>query len=407
MKSIVRVIGLVAGMQVAGVCGNVVSTGFLVEAADAATEAQMIAPEPAPAGEASGATVAAGGRAEIPLDVATWNLDELFVAFKESQQVVSQPCSPPECRVPCRVLDPLGADPLWSGRAEALLLWRSAPQSVPLFEPLSGLGGLGGLNAADFSSGMAAGPRFTIFRHTPDLGAIELNFLRVQSFTSNASLPTTQGGYLETPHGIFCCPSEIPVDAVEGQFSSAFQSFEVNRRFPTEGRWQWLTGFRWVQWSEEIGLASHYARNQFTDTYGSQTFNDLYGWQVGADSILWGLGGPLRIEGLGKAGLYYNQSAQRSTTEVGATLPPTSLSVATDVARTAFVGELGVTGVADITRWLSVRAGYTIFWLGGLATAPNQLDAQILCPGQPILGATDTGGSVFVQGLTLGLEGRW
>ena len=162
-----------------------------------------------------------------------------------------------------------------------------------------------------------------------------------------------------------------------------------------------------MQWSEEIGLASHYARSQFTDTYGSQTFNDLYGWQVGADSILWGLGGPLRIEGLGKAGLYYNQSAQRSTTEVGATLPPTSLSVATDVARTAFVGELGVIGVADITRWLSVRAGYTIFWLGGLATAPNQLDAQILCPGQPILGATDTGGSVFVQGLTLGLEGRW
>jgi hypothetical protein len=318
-----------------------------------------------------------------------------------------QACPPAGCRVPCRVLDPLGADPLWSGRTEGLLLWRSNPQSVPLFEPLDGLGGLGGLNAADFTSGMAAGPRFTVFRHTPDLGAIEFNYLRVQSFTAHESLPETAGGYLETPAGIFCCPSEIPVDAVTGGFSSALQSFEVNRRFPTEGRWQWLTGFRWVQWSEEMGLETSYFRGQLTDSYASRTFNDLYGWQVGADSILWGFGGPLRLEGIGKAGVFYNQATQTSTTTVGATLPPTSLSVATEVARTAFVGEVGVTSVYDITDWLSVRAGYVIFWLGGLATAPNQFDAQVLCPGQPILGATDTGGSVFVQGLTLGLEGRW
>jgi len=407
MKSIVHVIGLAVGLQAASVCGEVVSTVFFAAAEEAAMESELPAPEPEPTAPKSGETKTGDGEPEIPLDVREWNLDELAAAFKQSQAAVSRHCPPAECGVPCRVLDPLGADPLWSGRTEGLLLWRSNPQSVPLFQPIDGLAGLGGLNAADFTSGMAAGPRFTLFRHTPDLGAIELNFLRVQSFTSTASLPQTQGGYLETPHGIFCCPSEIPVDSVEGQFSSALQSFELNRRFPTEGRWQWLTGFRWVQWNEEIGLASGYARNQFTDTYGSQTFNDLYGWQVGADSILWGLGGPLRIEGLGKAGIYYNQSAQRSTTTVGATLPPTSLSVATDVARAAFVGELGVTGVYDITRWLSLRAGYTIFWLGGLATAANQLDAQVLCPGQPILGATDTGGSVFVQGLTLGLEGRW
>jgi hypothetical protein len=407
MKSIVRIIGLAVGLQTAAAYGEIVSTVFLDPAAEVAEAAARpaLAPEP----EREGVRVAKTARQPpaVPLDVRDWKLDELAAVFKESQQEVNRPCEPAKGCVPCRVLDPLGADPLWSGRTEGLLLWRSNPQSVPLFQPIDGLAGLGGLNAADFTSGMAAGPRFTLFRHTPDLGAIELNFLRVQSFTSTASLPQTQGGYLETPHGIFCCPSEIPVDSVEGQFSSALQSFELNRRFPTEGRWQWLTGFRWVQWNEEIGLASGYARNQFTDTYGSQTFNDLYGWQVGADSILWGLGGPLRIEGLGKAGLYYNQSAQRSTTTVGATLPPSSLSVATDVARAAFVGELGVTGVYDITRWLSLRAGYTIFWLGGLATAANQLDAQVLCPGQPILGATDTGGSVFVQGLTLGLEGRW
>lgn len=400
MKRFARVVGILVAMQTVGVAYNVAAAGASLPPV---TPAVLLAPEP----EQEPEDMVAVDATHTPLVIPQWTLEELRSPLDQASPAASLACPPATCGVPCRVLDPRAAAPLWSGRTDALLLWRSAPQSVPLFESASGLGGLGGLNAADFSGGMAAGPRFTLFRHTPDLGAIELTFLRVQSFTSSVSLPKTQGGYLEAPHGIFCCPSEIPVDSAEGTFSSALQSLELNRRFPTEGRWQWLTGFRWVQWSEEIGLSSRYARGQFTDTYSSRTFNDLYGWQAGADSILWGLGGPLRIEALGKAGLYYNQSGQTSMTTVGATLPPSSLSVATDVARAAFVGELGATAAYDITTWLSVRAGYTMFWLGGLATAPNQIDAQVLCPGQAIRGATDTGGSVFVQGLTLGLEGRW
>ena len=34
----------------------------------------------------------------------------------------------PCCEFPCRLLDPLGQDPLWTGRTDALLLWRDAPQ---------------------------------------------------------------------------------------------------------------------------------------------------------------------------------------------------------------------------------------------------------------------------------------
>ncbi len=334
----------------------------------------------------------------------TWADGAAPAEFVAADQPSLAFCEPSCVGVPCRVLDPLSRDPVWSGRAEGLLLWRSNPQNVGLFDTAAGASALG---TADFGSGMAAGPRFTLFRHTDDLGGIEFNYFRVQSFMATEGLGETQGGYLETPHGIFCCPSEIPVDTVSGRFASAIQSFELNRRFPTEGRWQWLTGFRWVEWSEQMGLTADYAGGQLQNTYAARTVNDLYGWQIGADSILLGLGGPLRLEGVGKAGVYYNQSVQTSAITSGATLPPTSLSVATEVARTAFVGELGVTGVYDITESISLRVGYVIFWLGGLATAGNQFDSQVLCPGNPIVGATDTGGSVFVQGLTLGLEGRW
>lgn len=308
--------------------------------------------------------------------------------------------------LPPHVLDPLGQDPLWSGRTEALLLWRGSPQAAPLFENLAGASVL---DAADFGSGMAAGPRFSIFRHTGDDGAIEFTFLRVQSFQADESLPRTDGGYLETGHGIYCCPSTTELNVVSGGLSSSLQSFELNRRLPTEGGWQWLTGFRWVQWNESLGLRTEYGNEQisFMDRYDTSTFNDLYGWQVGGDSILYGLGGPFRIEGLGKAGVYYNNAAQRSASMTTAMLPPSTLAVGTDTARAAFVGEVGLTAVYDLTDWLSVRAGYAAFWLGGIATAANQLDRQELCADQPIHGATDTGGSVWVQGITLGLEARY
>jgi len=311
-----------------------------------------------------------------------------------------------ECGPICHVLDPLGEDPLWSGRTEALLLWRDSPQGLALFETTGGATALG---AADFGSGLAAGPRFTLFRHTGDDSAIEFNYFRVQSFTATESLPGTEGGYQQTDHGIYCCPSEIPLNDVAGELSSALQSFELNRRFPTQGRWQWLTGFRWVQWHETVGLRTEYGIDPllFQDTYRTVTWNDLYGWQFGADSILWGLGGPFRIEGIGKAGIYYNNATQSSRSTTTSTLPPTTLSVATDTGRAAFVGEVGLTAVYDLTTWLTVRAGYSAFWLGGLATATGQLHAQDLCFNQPIRGATDTGGSVFVQGITLGLEARY
>jgi hypothetical protein len=333
--------------------------------------------------------------------------------------VIMDPCFANTCcDVPCRLLDPLGQDPVWTGRTEALLLWRDAPSSVPFYDfanPDTFESDGVALAASDFQSGMAAGPRFTLFRHTGDMGAIEFNYLRVQSFTATRSLPTTEGGYLDTqPHGLYCCDTETLRDTAGGRMSSSLQSFEVNRRFPTAGRLGWLAGFRWVEWNDGVGLQSLTTPDPqfgdpYTRSYRTQTANDLYGMQIGADSILYGLGGPFRIEGIGKAGVFYNdarQASRFSTTDP--TVAPDVLAVGTSTGRAAFVGELGVTGVYDITERISLRAGYAIFWLGGLALAPNQFDRQTLCPnGDPIKGATDTGGSVVVQGLSLGLEGRW
>ncbi|MFN7811565.1 MAG: hypothetical protein ACK5SI_02750, partial [Planctomycetia bacterium] len=213
---------------------------------------------------------------------------------------------PAECCGPlCHVLDPLGQDPLWSGRVDGLLLWRDAPQGLPLFNTYSGGIATGpALNAADFTSGMAAGPRFTLFRHTGDEGALEFNFLRVQFFESRRTLPETDGGYqlADSDEGIFCCPSIVPLNSVAGGLSSGLQSFEINRRLPTEGRWQWLAGVRWVQWNEQAQIDAAWlplGPVAPRSVYATTTSNDLYGLQVGADSILFRPSRSFRVEGLG------------------------------------------------------------------------------------------------------------
>lgn len=304
--------------------------------------------------------------------------------------------------IPRRVLDPLDQCPCWTGRAESLLLWRDAPQGNLFFES-TGAGS--GLNAADFTSGMAAGPRLTLFRHTGDLGAIEFNYFNVRSFTATEMLPATAGGYRWGPD-LFCCAPLVGIDEVSGSMSSQLQSFEINRRVPTDGRVQWLGGFRWFQWNEGIGLA---AITDLGDRYGfnTDTHNDLYGLQIGVDTILLRSGGSVWVEGLAKAGGYYNQAAQ-FTSFTNSFPPPDAISGGTSTTRMAFVGELGVTGVWQVNDWLALRTGWVAFWASGLALAPNQLPEQCLvCEDSPPTQSTNTGGSVFVNGLSIGLEARY
>ena len=138
------------------------------------------------------------------------------------------------------------------------------------------------------------------------------------------------------------------------------------------------------------------------DVFSTSCMNDLYGYQIGFDSLLlntrW-----LRLEGLMKGGAYYNNSRQIATAE-------TSLGSSSARADTpkgaAFVGEVGLTGVIPITRNIDFRVGYLGLWLQGLAQPTNQ--PLSIDPNTSLLNtALNTTGTAVVQGVTLGLEGRW
>ncbi len=71
---------------------------------------------------------------------------------------------------------------------------------------------------------------------------------------------------------------------------------------------------------------------------------------------------------------------------------------------TGFLSSMNITAVRSLGEHWSLRAGYNLAWLSGLALAPNQFDfTDTTLSGTGINGA----GSMFLFGASLGLERTW
>jgi hypothetical protein len=281
----------------------------------------------------------------------------------------------------------------WTFRTDALLLWRDAPRDQPLIN--TSPEGFTALNANQLESTPAAGPRFSLFRTNGCGDALEATYFRAANFRSQNTLPTVANGYT---------PALLPVpatyDSVSTNLGSSLQSFELNGRMKVLPSIQLLGGFRWFQWQENLQVNGFSAGTQ--DVFSTSCMNDLYGYQIGFDSLLlntrW-----MRLEGLMKGGAYYNNSRQITTES---TFLGSSSARADTPKGAAFVGEVGLTGVMPITRNIDFRVGYLGLWLQGLAQPSNQ--PQSIDPNTTVLNTSlNTTGTAVVQGITLGLEGRW
>ncbi len=164
---------------------------------------------------------------------------------------------------------------------------------------------------------------------------------------------------------------------------SQLQSAEVNIRRTTASWLQLLAGFRWVELDDTFNLAN---------LASAKTFNRLFGCQVGADVSIWQYN-RLSFDAIGKAGIYGNAID-------GQLNIPGTLNLATSRGRTAFVGEVGLTGRYAITNSLALRATYELLWLDGVA-AVNELS---LNPNLTAVSATTN--TIFYQGAFVGFECR-
>ena len=293
-----------------------------------------------------------------------------------------------------RVLGP--ACPRWVFQVDALMLWQGNLASQPL---LNGPAGVAVLDANQAGTPLSAGPRAGLIFNLDDCYAIEGNYFNVGTFNGNVFVPA--GTY--TPIGLPAVFDPAADSTATLVTAGRIQSAELNWRrreccYPIT----WLAGFRWVQWDQSLTLASVPSGGGLEQQINAETDNDLYGGQIGADLNLWNAGGRLTVNGIGKAGVFYNDADQRSS---GIDATGTAWGPAVGNAdRVAFFGEVGAYATLAVTRWLAWRTGYSCFWLGGVAMPANQLafvDPTVATA--PI----NTSGSVFLHGVSTGLEARW
>jgi hypothetical protein len=214
-------------------------------------------------------------------------------------------------------------------------------------------------------------------------------------------------------------------------YRSAMNDFEINGRFSPRGesdrlvlhpngKWQrecqpgtymsYLYGLRFMQIDETFKFHSHsqwwdqnLAFHDSNANYDIYTHNSLLGLQVGADMTFrkcrWAWG----IES--KFGPHINFANQQSTIDaLEENLPGGEVHqrmVANRYAA-ALVAEVGFQATYKFRPTLMGRAAYDFMWISGVALAPEQLQ-MVADPIQRI----NANGSIFSQGVSLGLEWMW
>ncbi len=181
--------------------------------------------------------------------------------------------------------------------------------------------------------------------------------------------------------------------SIHARYKSDLQNFEINGRQQLGERLTMLVGFRYLELDERFDAAL--AGAEFPITYEAATRNRLYGVQFGGQAVLWDGGGPLTIEGVGKAGIFGNRAAQDSA--FGAGYPVHARGTAIP---TAFVGEIGLSANYCFTDRLSLRGGYRLLWVDGVALATDQVAVSDFIFG----GGIRASGDAFYHGAFIGLQ---
>jgi hypothetical protein len=294
-----------------------------------------------------------------------------------------------------RILRP--ADQRFTAQIDALFLWQNNIQTRPLYAANGTQETV--LDANQLLPEMAAGPRYGLLLHVDNCYAIEGNYLNVRPFSAERVLPTLATGYEQLNlAGLTFDDITAATVTSAGQFQSA--EFNFRRR---AGPMSYIAGFRWVEWNEALNL--HNTTPLGPETIGVDTANNLYGGQVGYDLILWNRKQRVRVNTVGKAGVFLNQVSQQTDVMSPGT-PPVVATVLSDADRTSFFGEIGGTVNFRLTNWLDWRLGYSLFWLSGAATPAQQL-SLVNVEANPPTTAISSDGSVFLHGATTGLEARW
>jgi hypothetical protein len=261
------------------------------------------------------------------------------------------------------------------------------------------------LSTRDLDPGSGVGPRLRLGLLFGSNSSVELNYFGLNHWSSTNQVRAP--GSINLPGPLHTDISGFSqADHFSAGYAATIQNAEANYLHRiAASNFQMLFGFRYLGFNEKLNLQAH--SPQVSNHYAINARNQLFGLQCGSRYLVqfWRIG----IEGIGKAGLYGNDALQR--THIGPGSEATNwLLVDKTGGNLAFIGELGLNGIAQISNWLYIRGGYNLFWLQGVARAADQL-ALTTSPGATVesahAGSLVHNRGAFLHGASVGLEVRW
>jgi len=274
-------------------------------------------------------------------------------------------------------------DPVWSIQTGVVVMRRDSGPSYNITN------GNPRINLGEMNFPYQAGPMINLTRHGirgSDFD-LELQYYGVNAF--EATSIANNAFLLRTSPLSFFAPQTVTTS-----LQSRLDSTELNLR---ENTCSWLNvflGVRWIELGENLHTVVGNASHQI------DVNNHLYGMQVGANGTLVSRN-RFSLEGFAKLGLYYNDADQTTTVINFVNAVPSITATGPQMATAA---ELGLIGVVKFNDSWSVRGGYQILWLDGVALPGDQLPATDLFNGVADL---QTGNTALFHGFVAGIQYAW
>lgn len=285
--------------------------------------------------------------------------------------------------------------------------------------------GTAAFDSNQFRPGFSAGPKLGVAYRDDSGFGVELSYFNVFDQSATASFgPDDPAEWLvmRAPGG-FWQTQDFPYQAMVWRNSTNLHSAEINGRYDVSSRVHVLAGFRWLQLNDALqGTLTPGDRTAptwktacpFCDLFqvtpggpigdlppfwSAGTTNNLYGVQIGVGGTIFEYD-RLSFDGRATVGLFDNHAVQSAGVSIQKIVYP-----ATATANgAAFVSEASVQLKYRVLDGLSLKAGYEVLWLAGIALAPGQIEETHAAPSNVRALGVNHGSNVLFQGATFGLE---
>ena len=279
------------------------------------------------------------------------------------------------------------------------------------------------LSTSNLDSNGAPGVRATVGRRLCNGKALELSYLGLYpSGASATAISPDPDAFLIFPDNFFGNVF-VSMNAATANYSTSLNGLAANlvcgdcdcecgdacgecgiESYQRPLSVNWIAGLRYINLRDQLNISAQRVVNEEVEegVYNIRTVNNLYGAQLGARVRRWPH--PWGWEASGTGGVFANDASQEQYVTDFPNFPLRPNTSRSDDT-VAFVGEMNLTALYRLSSVWVLRGGYSVFWIDGVALAPDQLDFNFATA--PSGDQLDTNGSILFHGVNVGLEANW